>query len=220
EPEASWFFDHGDANSGALHLRPGPGKQAHQHKQSAPGQTAGRSDGLTLDARGRVGVGEQTPDWPLDVAGVIRSHGRIGLHSENIPCVAADGRWKDITQPMTGCQKFEVVAGVGGPEGEGRYSMLHAIAMNAYNPRNRLMNWFFKRRSIRAQTAMYGSYADRLRLKWEPVDRKKRQYKLRIRTNAKFSGDAQIRYTLTRLWFDTAMSGSRPGGAGRDGDLL
>ena len=161
--------------------------------------------GLALSGLGRVGVNVADPDWRLDIDGVARMRGRIG-HPGPQPKVPADGRWHDITGHLTGCNAFEIMAGAGGPTGRGRYALMHAIALNAYNPRNPVLNWLFRRRPIRRQNAMFGSFADRLRLRWTGTSR---DYRLQIRTNSNFGPGIVIRYYVTRLWFDTAMQGSR-----------
>ena len=89
------------------------------------------------------------------------------------------------------------------------------MALNAYNPRNPVLNWIFRRRGNRGQTAVFGSYADRLRLRWRGSTR---DYHLQIRSNASYGPGVVIRCYLTRLWFDTAMQGSRSD-IGRDEDV-
>ncbi len=219
-PSPSWVIEHGDTNPGALHIRPDKGKNAHKLDPNKPpdANDAVPERGISIDAAGQVGIGLHKPTWPLDVNGVARMHGRIGVESAGVKEVYANGKWQDITKEMTGCQAFEVVAGAGGQEGQGRYSMLYAIAMNAYHPRNRVLNWIFRRRQIRTQTAMYGSYADRIRLRWVK-DPAPHHFRLQICTNADFGGKHTIQYRLTRLWFDQTMRGSR-GQPPRDPDLL
>lgn len=209
----SWVIDHGDKVDGALHLRPDEGKTALEGPAEGDDE-ATDGDGpklfapnLTLTRNGRMGVNRSAPSWPLDVGGVARMEGRIGTTTHKIPAVRADGEWKDLTHELTGCHAFEIMAGAAGRPGEGRYSLLHAIAMNTFQPRNFLLNWFFKRRPIRKTRAMYGRYSDRMLLKWEDVEGKPLHYKLRIKTNADFGADQYIRYTITRLWFDTRMTG-------------
>lgn len=208
-PRPSWVMEHGKLE-GTLNLRPEPGIMADP---DAP-----HGLGLSLTADGRAGINTQAPDWRLDVDGVARMGGRTGVTSPDIPHVPADGKWHDITPDITGCQAFEVMAGVGGTPRTGRYSLLHAVAMNAFHPRNPILNWLFKRRSIKAQTAVYGSYADRLKLRWVAGEGR-HFFKLQIRSNARFGKGMVIRYGLTRLWFDTTMGGSR-GEADRDEGLL
>jgi hypothetical protein len=214
--EPSWTMEHGEA-PGALHLRQGIGAQARGIGGAADPAAHGPA-GLTLTRDGRTGLGEERPEWRLDVAGTARMAGRIGTTPGALPAVLADGRWHDITLPMTGCQMFEVVAGAGGERNQGHYSLLHAVAMNAFHPRNPILNWMFRRRSIRTQTAVYGSYADRLKLRWVATA-ERHHYKLQLRSNAHFGDGKVVRYYLTRLWFDSFMEGSR-GGPDRDGGGL
>ncbi|WP_300038636.1 hypothetical protein [uncultured Roseobacter sp.] len=220
-PKPSWVLEHGDA-LGALHFRPDLGKSALEFDGGAAPGTDTSGDpaiaGLSITRDGRVGVAREAPDWRLDVAGVARMQGRIGVASHKIPYVKADGKWHDITQAMTGCQCFEITAGTGGDPRKGRYSMMHAIAMNAFHPRNPILNWLFRRRSIKTQTAMYGSYADRLRLRWV-ADEQQHHFRLQLRTNANFGEGKVVRYYLTQLWFDSLMTGAREG-ADRDAGAL
>lgn len=228
-PTPNWVVEHGKA-AGALHVRPDQGKAAllidpdkatSTASAKAPAAPKAESSappdpsalGLSMTHDGRVGVNRPAPDWRLDVGGVVRMDGRLGAPSHKIPHIKANGKWQPITHSITGCQMFEVVAGVAGAVGKGRYSMLHAIAMNAYHPRNPLLNWLFQRRAIRTQTAVYGSFADRLRLKWEADPDKQHHYRLMLRSNADFTEDGgkYIRYYITRLWHDHLMTGARTG---------
>ena len=249
-PDPSWVFEHGDtpgalhlrpklgrlallndapdaagsngatAAGGARRIGPAQGSGQFPGPGAPTPQDGNGMSGLSLTHDGRVGVGQDNPDWRLDVRGVARMAGRIGVPTPRIAAVPADGDWHDITLPMTGCQGFEVMAGAGGERLEGRYSMLHAIALNAFHPRNPILNWLFGRRAIRAQTAVYGSYADRLRLRWVATG-ERHYFKLQLRTNAHFGKDRVIRYHLTRLWFDSFMQGSDAGGdRDRDEGLL
>lgn len=195
--EPAWVVRHG-GTPGTLHLR-------HAGPPAGPGAAVGGAPELALAQGGRVGVHTEAPAWRLDVDGVVRSRGRIGFAGPDAT-VPADGRWHAITEPLGGCNALEVVAGVGGAPGRGRYSLMHAVALNAYNPRNPLLNWLFRRRSIRRQTAMFGSYADRLRLRWQGSNR---DYRLELRSQSNFGAGVAIRYYVTRLWFDAGMQGSR-----------
>jgi hypothetical protein len=225
EPEPEWLLAHG-REAGALHLR------------GADAAETAESD-LAVTREGGVGLGCDRPSWRLDVNGVARMHGRIGAARPGTRAtVPADGGWHDITEPLEGCHALEIVAGAGGAVGEGRYAMIHAIALNAYNPRNPLLNWLLRRRSIRAQTAVFGGFSDRLRLRWRtatPGDdaetgvkgaakggerRYNRPYTLQLRTQASYGGGYRIRYYVTRLWFDSRMEGSRRPDVDRDDGLL
>ncbi|WP_341366050.1 hypothetical protein [Yoonia sp. BS5-3] len=200
----AWVIDHGKDDS-SLHFKRGGDQNA-----DAPG--------VSFSPEGRLGVHTQTPDWHLDVNGVARMRGRIGFATEGTPEVPADGGWHTILSGLTGCHAFEITAGAGGQPGKGRYALLHAIAMNAYHPRNWILNRLFGRRRIKAQTAVYGSYADRIRLRWV-AEKAPHSYRLEMRTNAHFGKDKTIRYYLTQLWFDPTMEGSR-GGPTRDSEVI
>ncbi|PUB17387.1 hypothetical protein [Yoonia sediminilitoris] len=202
-PGPTWVIDHGESRP-SLHVRAG-----------AAGASA---PGITVTTDGRLGVDKEEPDWRLDVNGAVRSHGRIGHPRKDFASVKADGEWARITEDLTGCQAFEVIAGVGGEPNQGRYAMTHAIAMNAYHPRNWIYNWYFKRRQIKAQTAVYGSYADRIRLRWKAGEDRHTFY-LEMKTNANYGGEYVIRYYLTQLWFDPTMEGSRSNKTQPDGTL-
>ncbi|MEM8572384.1 MAG: hypothetical protein AAGG56_15965 [Pseudomonadota bacterium] len=199
--EAAWTMRHA-RTPGTLHVAPGP-----EGFHGIPGPTgeAEPPPSLSLSGSRKVGVNVADPEWRLDVDGVARMRGRIGVPGPQAK-VPADGRWHDITEHLTGCHAFEIMAGAGGEPGRGRYALMHAVALNAYNPRNPILNWVFGRRSIRRQNAMFGSFADRLRLRWKGTSR---DYRLQIRSNSHFGAGIVVRYYITRLWFDTAMQGSR-----------
>ena len=219
-PKPSWTIEHGEKN-GVLVFRPEEGQDGLKIDEDAKPSDKRKKTfvpSMTMTRDGMIGVNQQEPEWRLDVGGVARMQGRIGVPTPKYKTVPADREWHPITEPMTGCQILEVVAGTGGEPGKGRYSIMRAIAMNAYHPRNPILNWFFRRRSIKTQTAMYGSYADRIRLQWVADKEKDHHYILRLKTNAKFEGKV-VRYYITKLWFDSAMVGAR-GKEDRDANLL
>lgn len=179
---------------------------------------------MTLDPLGRVGIGTETPRHALDVEGVVRSAGRVGGYEpEPAQCaeqpgfkgtyekspVAADGEWHDISGWLRGCQAFEVVAGVG-DRGKGRYSVLHAIAVNTFNPAATWLDWFRPRRRIRATTAFFANRCDKIELRWEGTSGKDARYRLMLRTRCPYAAGVRIQYHVTRLWFDPAMDGALP----------
>ncbi len=184
---------------------------------------------LSFDPVGRIGVNNDRPEYALDVNGVVRAAGRLGgFEPEEVVQgpdgdastyergpVRADGKWHDITGWLKGCHGFEVMAGVGDRKGNGRYALLHAIALNTFNPKPSLFDWFRPRRKIRAQEAYFGTRCDRIELRWEGTSGKDARYRLMIRTRCPYSDDVLIQVHLTRLWFDPAMTGSVPSGDGR-----
>lgn len=141
-----------------------------------------------------VGINNERPEAELDVEGTIVANARIGR--EGALLALADGEWHDITEPLTGCEAFEVVAGVGGQDADGRYALLHAIALNAFNGTS----------SIKEQHAYYGQKCNRIELRWASAPQAGEfHYKLQARTQCAYGGNIAIRYRLTRLWMDPMM---------------
>jgi hypothetical protein len=163
----------------------------------------------------RVGINQAEPRSTLDVGGVVRAEGRMGgmlpKHAEKL---LANGKWQDISPPLKGCQAFEVMAGVGLPH-SGRYSLLHAIALNTFNPADRplqaLWNFFWPRKQIRATQAYYSRRCDQLELRWHGGSGRDGEYRLQIRTRCQYGDEdgqsALIQCQLTSLWFDPFMHG-------------
>lgn len=197
-------------------------------------ETAAR-DGIPAGRAQRVGVNIEHPRHTLHVAGIAAAEGRVGTYVEerNASCLA-DGEWHTVVDGLTGCHAFEVMAGVGGGRGSGRFALLHAVALNTYNPLPAWLDWLRPRRGIRTTSAHYGRRCDRLELSWqgaaprdpadpkggkkgdEPAHGKDARYRLCIRTRCNYmrdgggrnGPDVYIRFGVTRLWFDEHMTGS------------
>ena len=207
---------------------------------------------MTLDPCGRVGIAktDTTPQvHALDVEGVICSRGRIGSYvpdegargqdSKIFPFkpgpVPADGNPHNITGWLSGCHAFEIVAGVGGPSGKGQYALLHAVALNSYNPPRKLLDWLWPPRRIRTVTAVYGSQCSQIKLRWARKahgkgdkgaktaqngksgedESGKDEYCLLLSAGCKYAAMPKgkfplIQYAITQLWFDSEMLGSQP----------
>lgn len=150
-----------------------------------------------------VGINKETPQATLDVEGTIASSGRMGKVCElETP---ADGSWWDITPVLTGCEAFEVVAGVGGQDADGKYAMLHAIALNTFNGKG----------SIKQQHSFFGAKCNRIELRWMSVPEEGPfHFKLQIRVLCSYCSektkkpDVWIKSHITRLWFDPLMLNS------------
>ena len=144
-----------------------------------------------------VGINKDNPQYALDVAGIIASFGRVGRAGDM--AVPADGQWHDITQKLTGCQAFEIMAGVGGKDGEGKYALMHAFALSAYNDVS----------DITYHQAHYGAKCNRLKLRWMAESNKENfEYKLQLKVDTSYGENIWVKYQITKLWFDTAMYGS------------
>lgn len=163
---------------------------------------------LTLTPQGKVGIKQSQPESELDVAGTIASRGRIG--SQGTKTVHANGYWQDITDPLTGCHAFEIMAGVGKPK-SGKYALLHALALRTFNARGRIIY----------HQAHYGSRCNRLKLRWRKMS--DNNYALQLKTGCPYGTfdksnrdqksvekskrdvGVYVRYYITDLWFDPFM---------------
>ena len=192
---ALWSVSYGGGRD-MLHFQPG-----------SAAATRGHEPVLALDAKARVGVNTGTPKHTLDVAGVVASQGRRGTYQPLRPVpILANGEWQDITDNLSGCQAFEVMAGAGLPGG-GRYALMHAIALNTYNPTAGWLDFLSRRKRITPHHAYYGRRCDKLQLRWEGSSGKNATYRLRIRTGCDYGEGVLIKVFLTQLWFDETTQG-------------
>lgn len=153
--------------------------------------------GSASAAKMGVGINTAAPRFELDVAGTIASHGRVGQRGEF--AVPADGNWHDITEMLTGCQAFEVVAGVGGKDADGKFALMHAFALNTYNTKGH----------ITYHQSHYGAKCNRLELRWQNGENTENfEYKLQLRVEAAYGDKIWVNYHMTRLWHDPLMYGS------------
>jgi hypothetical protein len=93
------------------------------------------------------------------------------------------------------------VAGVGGQDSDGKYALLHAIALNTFNGKS----------SIEQQHAYFGSKCNRIELRWVSVpEQSPFHFKLQMAVQCSYCGKNDkhpvwIKYHISRLWFDTLM---------------
>lgn len=174
---------------------------------------------LCLNREQGVGIGTLQPQAALDVQGAVRSSGRVGSYA--VKTALANGKWQPLTEELEGCQGFEVVAGAG-LLGSGHFGLLHAIALNAFNPGggwfggrfDEFFDWlrgrFQCRRGIRQTQAWWGRRCDRLEVRWKGTSGENARYRLEIRSACNFGKGRQIKVQLTQLWFDPLMGGKAP----------
>jgi hypothetical protein len=163
-----------------------------------------------FDARGFLGVNTGRPQYELDVAGAIACHGRIGANpyprqqEKKQKTVPADGDWHNITDALSGCQAFEVMAGVGN-KGTGKYALMQATALNTFNPKGLLFNFLRRKNRIKYNHAFYLSRGQKIKLRWFGSND---EYYLQLRTKCNYGEGIRVRYYLTQLWFDETMAES------------
>lgn len=151
-----------------------------------------------IAGRARIGINKKSPEYELDVDGIVAARGRLGLKGEKI--IPADGEWHDLTEKLDGCQAFEIMAGVGDKK-NGKYALLHAYALNTFNDK----------KCIKCHPAYYGSRCNQLELRWQGD---MHDYTLQLRTKCSYgtknSASVNVSYYLTQLWFDPYMDDSVP----------
>lgn len=144
--------------------------------------------------RAAVGIRQDRPRHELDVAGTVAAHARVGRRGEL--AVPADGNWYDATEFMTGCQAWEVVAGVGAKDSDGRYALMHAFATNAFG----------RNGDISYHQSHFGNKCSRIELRWlHHPDDKTFEFKLQMRVGCSYGEEVWIQYHMTQLWQDTLM---------------
>lgn len=143
-----------------------------------------------------VGIGTKNPECALDVNGVMSCEGRMGKENAELK-VDADGKWHDITEQLCGCEAFEVMAGVGGQDNEGRFALTHAIALNVFHGKP----------SINKTQSYYGGRGSRIDIRWTKGN-ERYTFKLQLRTHCAYKGGTFVNYRLTKLWFDNMMENS------------
>lgn len=187
------------------------GAQGQLLVRANPGELAGTPDAppplWTLDSaeRGRVGIRTANPQAALDVDGVVRSTGRRGSHARTAATpLLANGQWQDLTDDLEGCQVFELTAGAGHP-GQGRFALVHATALNTYNPTLGILDFLNRKRGIRCTHAHYARRCDRLQLRWKGGSGRNARYRLQIRSGCDYGQGIAIQAHLTQLWFDPHM---------------
>ena len=192
--KALWSIAYGDTEELVFNA---PGVETAAEPKSRPAPV------LALDKRRRVGVGTSEPKQALDVVGTIVCTARIGRapdpkeHSQAM----ADGEWHDLTGNLQGCQAIEIMACAGDRQ-SGRYALLHATALNTYNPRLSWLDLFGLRRRIRQQSMWFGKRCDQLELRWTTADERAAGYRLQVRSKCNYGPRVAIRATLTHLWVD------------------
>ncbi|MDE1460674.1 hypothetical protein [Spartinivicinus poritis] len=155
----------------------------------------------------KVGINRKAPAHTLDINGTLACSGRVGNYNQGR--IIADGRWHDVLTSLTGCKMFEVIAGVGGKKGQGRYALLKATVMSTYHGTRWLSKLFGYNTGIFHQHCHFYSRWDRIRLRW--IKAGLNRYTLQMRTIRNYCDKEMkiyINYSMTQLWFDDHMCNS------------
>jgi hypothetical protein len=168
---------------------------------------------------GKIGLGTDLPAQKLEVDGLVASNGRMGtFHSGKVP---ADGEWHNIFDSevgLRGCHAYEVMAYAEGKKNEGRYSLMHAIAISTLGN---------SRPKITKTSAYHGQWWNKIDVRWESrpsriakkddgekikwfsfskwlerffEQRNPEKYNLQIRTKSKYGKDINLYFRVSVLW--------------------
>jgi len=148
---------------------------------------------LSLTSEGNVGIGNDNPEFPLDVAGVVGMQGRIGTYLQGK--IPANGVWHTVADNLNGVYAFEVTAGVGKKK-TGKYALAHAIALATYGDSSS---------RIHIRQALYGSRRNRIQLRWQGDTF---NFRLEMRTRTDYEGEFFVQYYISQLWTDRFMDTS------------
>lgn len=171
---------------------------------------------------GMVGLGLDLPRQQLDVDGLIASKGRMGTLLEKQ--VNADGAWHnvfDTSEGLNGCRAFEIMAYAEGNKEEGKYALMHAIAISTYGN---------SKPKITKTSAYQGKRWNKIDIRWEArasriseeADRDKKKgfsllgwmkwlvswleqkdnnrYNLQLRTRSNYGNDKKLHIRISELW--------------------
>ena len=152
---------------------------------------------------------------------MVAAEGRVGNFKEGT--LDADGQWRNIfdKKDLKGCNAYEIMAYVEGENGEGKYSLMHAIAISTLGN---------SKPKITKTCAHYGKSWNKLAIRWEsrpsklvpPKEGEKQKifdlaawwqkfksiweprdnfrYNLQLRTKRHYGKDIKIHYKVSLLW--------------------
>ena len=172
---------------------------------------------------GNVGLGTSSPGHKLDVKGFVASEGRVGNYRQGE--LNADGTWQNVftDKPLTGSNAFEIMAYAEGDQGDGKYALMHAIAISTYGN---------SKPKITKTSACYGKKWNKIDIRWvskpsqiteQPEEDEKKffdlakwwktfrepkdpfKYNLQLKTKSNYGDGKKIRYKVTVLWNDSFL---------------
>ena len=149
---------------------------------------------IKFNDKQRIGIHTNEPQFDFDVRGVIGIESKTGNYAFGE--VDGDGNWQTIISNLDGINGFEVVASIRGKQGTGRYALTHAIALSTFGGRS-------SRNKIKSSHAHYGSFFNRLSLRWVG---EMHNYELQVRTRRHYGVNEldgqpyKIKFNLSRFF--------------------
>jgi hypothetical protein len=167
---------------------------AFNEREGLQFQSPGQEPALFLDKELKVGIGTASPAHTLEVKGTCGIESRTGTFRRGK--IPADGKWHNLVDGLDGLQAFEIMAMAAGRPGSGKYALSHAIALSTFGG-------FWSKSAIKATTAHYGSFFNRLQLRWSGSVH---DFALQARTRSHYGVEVQtgepytISFHIVRLW--------------------
>lgn len=138
---------------------------------------------------GSVGIGTRSNEaYKLQVNGFAGLEGRVGTYVQGQ--VPADGNWHSIIEGLDNCHAFEIIARTG-KKGSGKFAILHAYALSAFGRSHS---------SIRKVSAHYGSFWNKIKIRWKSNGT--HDYALQLRTSRNYGKEVYLYYKVSKLWDD------------------
>ena len=215
DPEATWGLFLTQKDNGGIYIHKISAFREENEDSEVPREPAFY---IQKDSH-NIGLGTTTPVERLDVNGIISSEGRVGNYLQGE--LKADGLWHNVfgDQLLNGANAFEIMAYVQGEKGEGKYSLMHAIAVSTYGN---------SKSKITTTTAHYGKWWNKVAIRWEsrPSQLNEEQeqktglarlwqiisswfeprdpfrYSLQLKTRSNYGNDKKIHFKVSVLWDD------------------
>jgi hypothetical protein len=218
DSEATWTLFVSKKKDGGIYIQ----KTAEQEQKSSQDETAEPAVFIQKN-EGNVGLGTSSPGQKLDVKGFVASEGRVGNYHQGE--LNADGTWHNVftDKPLTGSNAFEIMAYAEGDQGDGKYALMHAIAISTYGN---------SKPKITKTSACYGKKWNNIDIRWvskpsqiteQPEEDEKKffdlakwwktfrepkdpfKYNLQLKTKSNYGDGKKIRYKVTVLWNDSFL---------------
>ncbi len=165
----------------------------------------------------KIGIGTNAPEEKLDVQGIVASSGRSGNFCEGV--LPADGNWHNVfkNENLTACNAYEIMVYAEGNVGEGKYSLMHAIALSTFGN---------SKPKITKTVAAFGKRWNNISIRWESrpsvlkdgaaeeknknsivrwwkqlwENKNTQNYNLQLKTRSNYGKGKKIHYKVSVLW--------------------
>lgn len=159
---------------------------------------------LFLKDDGNIGINTVTPNYELEVNGLISTKGLLGSYSKGY-CVA-DGKWHTLEnlRNLDGCIAFEVFAHINDDK-DRRYGLTHATLMMSHTKRGHKN----KLRTLDAGSKfLFGKFLNKIKFRWVLDDLNsepgKPKYMVQLKTRSHYGmkdgATKNVFYRVRLLW--------------------